>query len=75
MAYCAAFGSIAAAVVILLIIRQEGGDLTIGVVRGAAIWMSTLYSEQAIKQDGQQGCVASKPVVSAEQSPAAGQLQ
>lgn len=32
LAYCAAFGSIAAAVVILLIIRQEGGDLTIGVV-------------------------------------------
>lgn len=32
VAYVAAFGSIAGAVVILLLIKQEGGDLTIGVV-------------------------------------------
>jgi hypothetical protein len=33
LAYVAAFGAIAGAVVMLLVIKQNGGDLIIGVVR------------------------------------------
>lgn len=32
LAYCCAFGSIAGSVVVLLLLKQQGGDLTIGVV-------------------------------------------
>jgi len=35
LAYCCAFGSIAGAVVVLLLLKQQGADLAIGVVSGS----------------------------------------